>query len=388
MELVEGEPLSATLAREGRLTAGVTLGIVAQAAGALHAAHTAGIVHRDVKPGNLLITPDGQVKITDFGIARAALGAHLTQSGMVMGTAQYVSPEQATARPVTPATDIYSLGVVAYECLAGRPPFTADTPIALALAHVNERPPRLPGDVPPPVAALVGQMLAKEPSARPASARLVADRASALRDSRPAGEDAWAAGPAGPAAWVPEASPTGPRPRQPGTAPMAPAGPRRARSRRPAALIVAAGAVGAVVATSAVALMATNRHPAPAGTSTPASSAPAHRTHRPSHAPPPRSSAPGQPATPAAPAPSPAPSTRHPSPTPTTPATPATPTPSSPASSPPTSPPTSPPSTPPTSPTQSGSPASSSPNGTAQPGAAQPAAPSGLQAANVRTQDR
>ena len=121
MELVEGQALSAILARGDRMTAEATLDIVAQAAQALAAAHQAGIVHRDVKPGNLLITPDGQVKITDFGIARAALAAHLTQSGMVIGTAQYVSPEQATARPVTAATDIYSLGVVAYECLAGRP---------------------------------------------------------------------------------------------------------------------------------------------------------------------------------------------------------------------------------------------------------------------------
>ena len=138
MELVEGEPLSATLARESRMSVDAALDIIAQAASALAAAHEAGIVHRDVKPGNLLITPEGQVKITDFGIARAALAAHLTQSGMVMGTAQYVSPEQATARPITTATDIYSLGVVGYECLAGRPPFTAETPIALALAHVHK----------------------------------------------------------------------------------------------------------------------------------------------------------------------------------------------------------------------------------------------------------
>jgi serine/threonine-protein kinase len=144
MELVEGEPLSATLAREGRMTPAATLDIVAQAARALAVAHEAGIAHRDIKPGNLLITRDGQVKITDFGIARAVLAAHLTQSGMVMGTAQYVSPEQASAGPITTATDIYSLGVVAYECLAGRPPFTAETPIALALAHVRNRPPRLP----------------------------------------------------------------------------------------------------------------------------------------------------------------------------------------------------------------------------------------------------
>jgi len=378
MELVEGEPLSATLAREGRMSVDAALDIVAQAAWALAAAHEAGIVHRDVKPGNLLLTPEGQVKITDFGIARAALAAHLTQSGMVMGTAQYVSPEQATARPITTATDIYSLGVVGYECLAGQPPFTAETPIALALAHVHKPPPPLPDDVPAPVAALVGQMLAKEPSGRPASARLVASRASALRDNSLASENAQTIGSAeltGPAAWFPEASPTSPGLHHTGTAPIPAAGPRRPRWRRPATLTITAGAVSAVAAGGVIALIATNKPPATASTKAPTTSAPAHRTHRPSHQASPQSSLSSQPTFAPSPASSPAPRARRPSPTPTP--TTSSPAPSSPASS---SPPhtTSPPPTVTPTPTPSNS-ASGGPQTPAQQGSL---------AANTRMQDR
>jgi eukaryotic-like serine/threonine-protein kinase len=185
MELVNGEPLSAILDREGRLTPGATLDIIGQAANALHAAHQAGIVHRDIKPGNLLVTADGTTKITDFGIAtavRASQAAHLTQTGIVMGTAMYVSPEQATGATVTAASDIYSLGVVAYECLAGTPPFVAEQPLAIAIAHKHDPVPPLPDDVPPGVAELVMAMLAKAPEDRPETARHVADRAEVLRD--------------------------------------------------------------------------------------------------------------------------------------------------------------------------------------------------------------
>jgi eukaryotic-like serine/threonine-protein kinase len=384
MELVEGEPLSATLARESKMSVDAALDIIAQAASALAAAHEAGIVHRDVKPGNLLITPEGQVKITDFGIARAALAAHLTQSGMVMGTAQYVSPEQATARPITAATDIYSLGVVGYECLAGRPPFTAETPIALALAHVHKPPPPLPGDVPAQVAALVGQMLAKEPSNRPASARLVADRASALRDKSLAGEQPLTAGSAertGPAAWFPEASPTSPGLRHTGTAPIPTAIPQRPRSRRPATLMITTGAVGAVVAAAVIALIATNKHPTTASTNVPTTSAPAHHTHRAARKASPQPSVPSRSVstTPAAPRPS--TSSRHPSPSPTatTPTAPSSPpsSPTSPSTSPPTSPSTTPPTTSPP-PSTSAPPSSGGTETVAQ----------GPQAANTRTQDR
>jgi eukaryotic-like serine/threonine-protein kinase len=384
MELVEGEALSATLAREGRMSVDATLDIIAQAASALAAAHEAGIVHRDVKPGNLLITPEGQVKITDFGIARAALAAQLTQSGMVMGTAQYVSPEQATARPITTATDIYSLGVVGYECLAGRPPFTAETPIALALAQVHKPPPPLPDDVPAPVAALVGQMLAKEPSNRPASAQLVADRASALRDKSLAGEKPWPAGSAdrtGPATWFPEASPTSPEQRHAGTAAIPTTVRQRPRSRRPATLMITTGAVGAVVAAAVIALIATNKHPPTASTTAPTTSAPAHHTHRPARkaSPQPSVSSRSVSTTPAAPRPS--TSSRHPSPSPTatTPTAPSSPpsSPTSPSTSPPTSPSTTPPTTSP--PPSTSAPPSNTGTGTV---AQSP------QAANTRTQDR
>jgi eukaryotic-like serine/threonine-protein kinase len=188
MELVQGEPLSALIARQERLPVADSLRIVSQAADALSAAHEAGIVHRDIKPGNLLVTPDGTTKITDFGIARAmwaAQASHLTQTGMVMGTASYVSPEQATGGTITSASDIYSLGVVAYECLTGTPPFTAETPVAIAVAHMHRPVPPLPGDVPAPVAALVTNMLAKPPEDRPQSARWVADRARQLRSALP-----------------------------------------------------------------------------------------------------------------------------------------------------------------------------------------------------------
>jgi eukaryotic-like serine/threonine-protein kinase len=186
MELVDGEPLSAILDREGRLPPEATLDIVSQAARALDVAHQAGIVHRDIKPGNLLITADGITKITDFGIAKArsAQASQLTATGIVMGTALYVSPEQATGAEVTGASDIYSLGVVAYECLAGEPPFMAEQPLAIAIMHKHDPVPPLPYDIPAPVSDLVMAMLAKSPEARPETARHVADRADVIRDAR------------------------------------------------------------------------------------------------------------------------------------------------------------------------------------------------------------
>jgi serine/threonine protein kinase len=210
MELVPGEPLSALIARQQRLTVQDTLRIISQAADALTAAHEAGIVHRDIKPGNLLVTDDGTTKITDFGIARAmwaAQASHLTQTGMVMGTASYVSPEQATGGTITSASDIYSLGVVAYECLTGTPPFTAETPVAIAVAHMHRPVPPLPDDVPAPVAELVIGMLAKPPEDRPQSARWVADRARQLRNELPTSPDMAAAARAGPAELADEIAP-------------------------------------------------------------------------------------------------------------------------------------------------------------------------------------
>ena len=170
MELVAGEPLSTVLAREGPLAAVRTLDIVGQVGLALQAAHEAGVVHRDIKPGNLLLRPDGVVKVTDFGIARATDTAPVTQTGLLVGTAAYLSPEQAAGRPVTAASDIYSLGVVAYECLAGQRPFAGDSAIGVAMAHINTAPPPLPRDVPPLVGDFVLRALDKDPARRQASA--------------------------------------------------------------------------------------------------------------------------------------------------------------------------------------------------------------------------
>ena len=181
MELVPGEALSTVLERDGALSADKTLDIVAQTASALQAAHAAGLVHRDIKPGNLLITPDGRVKITDFGIARIADQVPLTATGQVMGTVQYLSPEQASGHPASPATDTYSLGIVAYESLAGKRPFTGESQVAIAMAQINEQPPPLPPTVPIPVQNLVMAMIAKKPADRPSSSATVARAAQALR---------------------------------------------------------------------------------------------------------------------------------------------------------------------------------------------------------------
>lgn len=181
MELVPGEALSTILERDGALSTDKTLDIVAQTSAALQAAHAAGLVHRDIKPGNLLITPDGRVKITDFGIARIADQVPLTATGQVMGTVQYLSPEQASGHPASPATDTYSLGIVAYESLAGKRPFTGESQVAIAMAQINEQPPPLPATVAEPVQNLVLAMIAKKPEDRPASAAAVARAATALR---------------------------------------------------------------------------------------------------------------------------------------------------------------------------------------------------------------
>src|SRR4051794_28800225 len=166
MEFVDGQPLVTILHEEGRLPVDWTLHVLVQAADGLSAAHRAGVVHRDIKPGNLMVRPDGVVKLTDFGIAQARDAAPLTRTGMVVGTAQYLSPEQAQGFEVTAASDVYSLGVVAYECLTGARPFDGSSQVAIALAHINRPPPPLPADVPPGVRALVERALAKDPAQR------------------------------------------------------------------------------------------------------------------------------------------------------------------------------------------------------------------------------
>ena len=174
MEYVDGEPLSALLDR-GRIREATVVDLVAQAGEALQAAHDSDLVHRDVKPANLLVTPEGRVKITDFGIAKAAADTALTATGSVIGTAHYLSPEQAQGRDATPRSDIYSLGVVLYECLAGVRPFVRDSQVAVAMAQVRDEPPPLPETVSPWLRQLTMSMLAKDPAARPASAREVVE---------------------------------------------------------------------------------------------------------------------------------------------------------------------------------------------------------------------
>ena|GEM_PF-248376 len=174
MELILGEPLADLLDREPVLPTRRLLPILAETARALHAAHVAGVVHRDVKPGNILLARSGRVKITDFGISTATGRIPMTDSGMVMGTAQYLSPEQAIGKAATPASDIYALGIVAYEALVGNRPFTGPTAVDIAVAHVNLPVPPLPPEIEPTLAALVMRMLAKDPEERPRSAASLA----------------------------------------------------------------------------------------------------------------------------------------------------------------------------------------------------------------------
>ncbi|NTW38652.1 MAG: protein kinase [Cellulomonadaceae bacterium] len=187
MELVLGEPMSDLLDREPILPTRRLLPILAQTARALHAAHVGGVVHRDVKPGNILLARSGRVKITDFGISMATNQVPMTASGMVMGTAQYLSPEQAIGRAATGASDVYSLGIVAYEALVGHRPFTGPTAVDIAIAHVNTAVPPLPDHIDPALSALVMRMLAKEPEQRPRSAASLARTLDTMAGHTPAG---------------------------------------------------------------------------------------------------------------------------------------------------------------------------------------------------------
>jgi eukaryotic-like serine/threonine-protein kinase len=166
MELVEGEPLAALLDRHRRLGAPLTLSILRQIAAALAVAHEAGVVHRDIKPANVLVLPDGLVKVTDFGIASSASSLPLTRTGQVLGTAHYLSPEQAQGEKATPASDVYAAGALGYECLAGRRPFEAENAVQVAVMQIHDVPAPLPPDVPAPVRELVQRAMAKDPAQR------------------------------------------------------------------------------------------------------------------------------------------------------------------------------------------------------------------------------
>ncbi|MFI7703232.1 protein kinase [Nonomuraea sp. NPDC049480] len=180
MKFVDGEPLDRLLARLGRIPPQAAMELIAQAASALQAVHDQGIVHRDVKPGNLLVQRDGTLVLTDFGIARSDLANRLTDVGMVLGTAAYCAPEQAEGAPVTPAVDIYALGVVAYECLVGQRPFDGDSAVTIALKHIREAPPPLPPDIPYAVRQLVEIALSKDPARRFPTAKAMSDAARAI----------------------------------------------------------------------------------------------------------------------------------------------------------------------------------------------------------------
>ena len=180
MELVDGPSLE-TVLTGGPLDDSRTMDIVAQAAAGLQAAHAAGMIHRDIKPGNLLLAPGGTVKITDFGIAHTIGSAPLTTTGELIGTPGYLAPERAMGEQATPASDLYSLGMLAYECLAGTPPFRG-TPLEVALAHRDRPLPPLPPSVAVGVATLVMRLAAKDPDRRPNDAAEVAVWAGLLRD--------------------------------------------------------------------------------------------------------------------------------------------------------------------------------------------------------------
>jgi len=186
MEFIEGTPLSAMLQQSGRLDPRQTLEMIAQAADALHAAHEAGIVHRDVKPSNLLIRPGGAVVLVDFGVARSTTATGITGTNVVMGTAHYMAPEQAEGKPVSAVTDVYALGAVAYCCLAGRTPYTGDGPLEVLGQLVHGPSPTLPPDLPAAVADVVLRAMDKDPARRYPSTAALAQAARSALTGKPA----------------------------------------------------------------------------------------------------------------------------------------------------------------------------------------------------------
>jgi eukaryotic-like serine/threonine-protein kinase len=249
MEYIDGVSLAALLRREGRLDPATTMAMIAEAAQALQAAHDRGVVHRDIKPANLLVGSDGSLVLTDFGVARSVDAATLTLPGAVIGTPAYIAPEQVLGDPATAASDLYSLGVVGYECLTGRRPFDGGSPLDIAMKRVHEKPPPVAGDLPAAAAAVICRALAREPGERWHSALAMAE--AARRAIEPVGDSPTplrrylpgrAAPPEPPTQWAspPPAAPAAPvhptrvesRPWQP---PAAPAHPPAAPAHPPAA---------------------------------------------------------------------------------------------------------------------------------------------------------
>ena len=186
MEYLPGGTLEDRISRDAPMDSRVTLEVAVQIAEALGAAHEGGVIHRDVKPQNVLVTRTGDVKVADFGIARAESAGTMTGNA-VLGTAAYMSPEQAAGRPVDPRSDLYSLGVVMYEMLTGEPPFTAGGSISAAMQHANETPipPKSKNpDVPEATDDLVIRLLSKNPDDRPPSASALADDLRRLAQER------------------------------------------------------------------------------------------------------------------------------------------------------------------------------------------------------------
>ena len=248
MELVDGPSLADVLAG-GALDAARTMDIVAQVAAGLQAAHGAGLIHRDIKPANILFAPDGTIRITDFGIAHAVGSVPITATGLVMGTPGYIAPERVTGDQTGAASDLYALGIVAYECLAGSPPFSG-APLDVAIAHRDRPLPPLPPSVPAEVAALVMMLTAKDPAWRPASAGEVADQAARLRDGLLAS--------AGQAPALPGPPPTVADNLLP---PALAAAPSRLRRRRPLALAAFAFAAITCLVVISVTGFAPGSHP-------------------------------------------------------------------------------------------------------------------------------
>jgi serine/threonine protein kinase len=188
MEYVDGESLAELLRRKGRLPPERAVAVTAQAAAGLAHAHAAGLVHRDVKPHNLLVTADGRVKIADFGIARAAQETRLTETGTVLGTAAYAAPEQTAGLDVTAAADVYGLGACLYEALTGRPPYQFDSLAELAGKREEPIPPvrELAPDVSEPLEELVMRCLARKPEYRPTAAEVAAALGASADEDTPA----------------------------------------------------------------------------------------------------------------------------------------------------------------------------------------------------------